>query len=160
MSFQAHKKISVPCEKHLQKERIKKRKSKMFNHSKENDESFEDEPIKGKFESLVKSDLFSQYNCQSQVSLGCSQLADGAFSFCEDDSKCKFNGNLDDCGILNEIMNQLDEGELKCKSQPVTCNMISFLKSKAKKMDFSQRFRGEENYDLGWEGFQPKRNKI
>ena len=56
--------------------------------------------------------------------------------------------------MLNQLLNDLDknEDEMKCKSQPV--NPFVTLRSKVKRVDFSQRFGDGDNMI---DGFQYKR---
>ena len=159
MSFQVQKKISVPCEKHLQNEKIKKRRSKMFiQGNNTTDSSFSLDTsgeVNPNCDGIIRQDLFSDYN--SQVSFGGNQKNDvgpvSIFDTIGQDSVCIMNLNKDN--MLNQLLIDLDKNDedMKSKSQPV--NPFVALRSKAKRMDFSQRFG-----DGGIDGFQYKRTKI
>lgn len=164
MSFQVQKKISVPCEKHLQNEKIKKRRSKMFiqaNNTTDSSLSLDTSgEVNPNYDGIIRQDLFSDYN--SQVSFCGAQRNDvGPVSIFDNigvniDTACIMNGTTSD-HILSQILIDLDKNEddVKCKSQPV--NQFVALRSKAKRMDFSQRF-GDAGNRI--DGFRYKRTKI
>lgn len=177
MSFQLQKKISVPCERLLQNERIKKRKSKMFAHNDTNtDSSFsleKNEEISEKFDNIVKPHLFLPVSSNSQFSFCGQQLTNsGSVSKFEENSNQKggdilsqisFGYDENNNSILSNLLNDLDkdENEFQIKSQPINNNILLSLKTKAKKMDFSQRFQNcYDDHSFKFEGFQFKRNKI
>lgn len=177
MSFQFQKKISVPCEKHLQNERIKKRKSKMFaQHDNNADSSFSienSEEKTEKFDNIVKQNLFPPFSSNSQLSFCGYELTNSrSVSKFEENSNQKggdilsqisFGCDENNNSVLTNLLNDLDkdENEFKIKSQLINNNILLSLRTKAKKLDFSQRFENcYDEHSFKFEGFQFKRNKI
>ena len=176
MSFQFQKKISVPFEKHLQNEKIKKRKSKMFaQHDNNTDSSFSienSEERTEKFDNIVKPNLFPPFSSNSQFSFCGYQLTNsGSISKFEENSNQKgdilsqisFGYDENNNSVLTNLLNDLDkdENEFQIKSQPINNNILLSLRAKAKKLDFSQRFENcYDDHSFKFEGFQFKRNKI
>lgn len=165
MSSQIQKKISVPCEKLLQKDKVKKRKSKLFS-SKENQVS-----SKGStkiYSDIIRGNIFDQLSQTSQISFCENQYTDSFtnLSFMEEDlckDKKKIYKEDIESSLLNNVLNDLEtEGDdYQCRSQPIVANLLSVLRTKQKKLDFSQRFTQEMGTpNEGWEFFQSKRSKI
>lgn len=164
MSFEGQKKkISVPCEKHLQKEIVKKRRSKMFfdqenSFTENNPTDIEDiDDLKGNFSGVIKGNLFGEMNSQQMWSDNRSQLSQGSI----------FNANPSqgyDNPLLTNLLNELEcESYDNYKTKPKTQQPISsslLQKTKGKKMDFSQKFANDSNDSMQWETFQSKRSQI
>lgn len=165
MSSQVQKKISVPCEKLLQKDKVKKRKSKLFANKENQVSSKESNNI---YSDIIRGNIFDQLSQGTQISFCENQCTDSFsnLSFMEEDpckDKKKFFQEDIESSLLNNVLNDLEtEGDdYQCRSQPIVANLLSVLRTKQKKLDFSQRFTQEmRTPNEGWEFFQSKRSKI
>ena len=151
MSFQVKKKISIPSEQHLQNEKVKKRRSKMFIQSHNTTDSSvsldTSDEVNPNCACIIRQDLFSEYN--SQLSYCGTNDITSVSIFDSNGANTDTTENM-----LNQLLNDLDknEDEMKCKAQPV--NPFVTLRSKVKRVDFFQRF-GDGGNKI--DGFQYKR---
>ena len=149
------KKISVPCESLLHAAKLKKRRSKLFNDptSKTSKATLNCE-ISG----IACNILDKLQNCSEMQSKELSlKVIDALF-----ESKDKFKLNLQHsskrCDLLTDLLSDIEkEDDIQCKSQPFS---IQQLRTKVKKMNFSQRFKKQDdNTQSIFDSFAVKRNK-
>ena len=152
------KKISVPCESLLNAAKQKKRRSKLFFN--DNTSKPSKTTLKCEFSDIACNILDKFNNCSEMQSKELSlKVIDALF-----ESKDKFKLNLQHtskrCDLLDDLLSDIEkeDGDLQCKSQPMF-NSIQELRTKVKKMNFSQRFKTTADTDSIFESFAVKRNK-
>lgn len=169
------KKISVPCDRHLLKEMVKKRRSKMFTN-KEN--SFtENTPTEidiedlnefnGKFANVIKGNLFEEVSSQT---IGYNKDSNNSIPYNDDNTSQLQQANNANSGydnpLLTTLLNELEyESNYEnynsmSRTQPQPVYSTSLLKTKGKKMDFSQKFANAHCDIMQIEKFQSKRSQI
>lgn len=154
------KKISVPCERLLNAEKVKKRRSKLF---------FNDSTSKPSKEP-VKSVNIADIACNILDKLqSCSEIHSKELSLkviddlFESKDKCKLNlqHSTKRCDLLDDVLSDIEKEDidLQCKSQPMI-NSIQQLRTKVKKMHFSQRFKNIAENESIFDDFLVKRTKL
>ena len=150
------KKISVPCESLLNAAKQKKRRSKLFFN--DNTSKPSKTTLKCEFSDIACNILDKFKNCSEMQSKELSlKVIDALF-----ESKDKFKLNLQHtskrCDLLDDLLSDIEkEDDIQCKSQPFS---IQQLRTKVKKMNFSQRFqKQDDNTQSIFDSFAVKRNK-
>ena len=146
------RKITLPSKR----EKIKKRKSKLFKNPEDSLSNSEDEKNK---ENQIKENIVEETNVKLNFSNENSDdlILDINFQNLDNDINDENNKS-----VLNDIWNSIEENnnDYPTKSQPI--GKMNLLRSKAKKLNFNEKFGNIENNgeNFSFTRFQSKRTNF
>ena len=146
------RKITLPSKR----EKIKKRKIKLFKNSEDSISNSDDEKNK---ENLIKENIEEETITKLNFN---NEISDDIIFDINTQILDNENNDENNKSILNDIWNSIEENnnDYPIKSQPI--GKMNLLRSKAKKLNFNEKFGGVENNgeNFSFTRFQSKRTNF